>query len=470
MLHQSLSPYTLINCCPAVGIKKMSLESINIEKIVNGGFGFARLSTGQVTLVRYALPAETVTVTTEESKKNYLVCNIDKIITKHPGRISPPCRYYGQCGGCNLQHADYATQLEIKKGIIADQLGRQGNQLVGDSIDKLAEPIPSPTTLGYRQRIRLQVGELGILGFHRFQSHEIIPIDSCLLAGNSINKAITSLQQREDGRRLCELSTEVELQQNPKIGNIACIFHFKRKVRPADEKAAKNLCRNVPEIERVFFIGQDFPINGPYYDEQTPDTDEQKNTLTVHYPAIAGIKEPIELSWEVGGFCQVNLAQNRQLIETVLDFCRITVTESILDLYCGMGNFSIPLAMAAQSVLGIEAQAAAIRSAQKNAAKYSLSNTLFLKSSVYDGCRELAQKGEQFDCVLIDPPRLGTPEMATQLAALTASRLVYVSCDPATLCRDLSTLTEAGFTICKIQPVDMFPQTHHIETLVLLQK
>jgi 23S rRNA (uracil1939-C5)-methyltransferase len=448
----------------------MRLETIDITKIVNGGYGFARLATGQVTLVRYVLPDETVIINTEEAKKNHLFGKVQQILKENPGRITPPCKYYGQCGGCDLQHCNYDSQLIIKRGIVEDLLHRQSQKTVAKSSNFLANPIPSPSTFGYRQRIRLQVGDRGIVGFHRFRSHEIIPIDRCLLAGDSINSTLTALQDHEDGLRLCELSTEVELQLNPETGKTVCIFHFIRKVRPADAESAQRFCHDIKAIERIFFIGTDYPITGPYVESRAQDGTKRDNLFAVHYPTITKVNRPVDLSWEAGGFCQVNLDQNKNLIETVLEFCQIEKTETVLDLYCGMGNFSIPFAMEAKEVFGIESQGSAIRSAKNNAANAGLTNTRFLKSSVHGACIELAEKGAQFDCVLIDPPRQGAPGLAHQLAAITTKRLVYISCDPATLCRDLADLTEVGFTICKIQPIDMFPQTHHIETIVLLTK
>ncbi len=448
----------------------MTSKTIDIAKIVNGGYGFAHLSTGQVILVRHVLPNETVIITTEEVKKNYLFGKVQQIKKEHPGRIVPPCKYYGQCGGCDLQHCGYDTQLAIKKSIVVDLLSRQSRETVRSAVQLISPPLPSPSAFAYRQRIRLQVGDRGVVGFNRFHSHDIIPIDLCLLAGESINMSLATLREHEDGRRLCELSTEVELQLNPRTGKTVCIFHFSRKIRPADTAAAKRLCVEVDELERIFFVGTDFPITGPYYDERQSVGQTMDNSLQVHYPAVAGINRHLDLSWEAGGFCQVNLAQNKKMIETVLDFCQIEKTDRVLDLYCGMGNFSIPLAILAKEVLGIEGQASAIRSARNNAANAGLANTRFQKNPAHQACIELAGTGEQFDCVLIDPPRQGAPGLAGHLAKITGKRLVYVSCDPATLCRDLADLTEAGFTISRIQPVDMFPQTHHIETVVLLEK
>lgn len=443
-------------------------EKIHIAKIVNGGYGFARLASGQVALIRRTLPGETVIITIEEVKKNHLFGSVRQILSAHPARIPPPCKYYSQCGGCDLQHCDYAAQLSIKHGIIADLLSRQKTAEVQDAVALLAAPLPSPAAFGYRQRIRLQVGPRGMVGFYRFHSHDIIPIDRCLLAGDAINTTLTALRKHSDGRRLIKLSTEIELQLNPETGRTAALFHFLRKVRPADTESARRLCRDNAIVERIFFAGADFPITGPYGINE--HSEPGSLDFTVQYSLPASINQPVRLTWEAGGFCQVNLAQNSHLIEIVQNFCGTDKTETVLDLYCGMGNFSIFLARQAKEVLGVEAQGAAIRSAKKNAALAGLTTTCFIKKSVDEFCRELAAKNRQFDCVVLDPPRQGAPGLARELAAITTQRLVYISCDPATLSRDLVDLCDAGFTIRAIQPVDMFPQTHHIETVVLLEK
>jgi 23S rRNA (uracil1939-C5)-methyltransferase len=192
--------------------------------------------------------------------------------------------------------------------------------------------------------------------------------------------------------------------------------------------------------------------------------------LGISYPAFAGLPVDLQLSWEAGGFCQVNLRQNRILIETDLNYCRVTKGQRVIDLYCGMGNFAVPLALLGAEVLGIEGQGSAIRSAKNNARAAGLVHAHFQQSPIHSSCSDLLAKGARFDCLVIDPPRQGAPDLAGQLAALTDRRLVYISCDPATLCRDLANLIEHGFSIRKIQPIDMFPQTHHIETVVLLAK
>ncbi|MCP3887351.1 MAG: 23S rRNA (uracil(1939)-C(5))-methyltransferase RlmD [Desulfobulbaceae bacterium] len=446
----------------------MSTETITIEKIVNGGYGLSHLASGQVILVRNVLPDEVVIVTPQEAKKNYLFGKVQEIRKGHPGRATPPCRYFGKCGGCDLQHSDYNTQLEIKKAILEDLLLRQESSPLKEVASKLPSPLPSPHFFHYRQRIRLQVDKDGQPGFRRYRSHDIVAIDSCLLAEEHLNSSLRSLQNSEEAEQLIALSTEVELQSNPDSGNCVVIFNFRRKIRPADIKAAQKLCETVISIERIFISGKDFPLQGPFCSQQ-PESSTADNLMSCSLSLENGV-EDFQLSWEAGGFCQVNLKQNKTLIETVLQLSQPQKEESLLDLYCGMGNFSIPLAFLVKEVFGIEGQGSAIRSARRNATQAGLTNTNFKKSPVHTACDQLIKEGKIFDTVVIDPPRQGAPELASQLTQLTNKKLVYISCDPATLCRDLTALTSHGFSINKIVPIDMFPQTHHIETVVILEK
>lgn len=444
----------------------MHRQTVTIQKIVNGGYGLGHLPSGQIILIQGGLPGENVIVTIQESKKNYLFGKVQQIKKNHPARITPPCIYYGSCGGCNLQHCDYNSQRVYKRDILIDLLVRQGGVMPGDIDEKVMDVIGAPSPLHYRQRIRLQVKGDGKLGFNRFRSHDIIEIDRCLLAMPSINQALAALKEYEDIHSLLELSNELELQHNSVTDKVSCLFNFQRKPRPADINAASRLCSTVEAIDRVFFTGEKFPIVGPV----TAANKNADNLLTVRYPEIKGLQSPLTLSWEAGGFCQVNLEQNKIMIETVLEFCHAQPADAVLDLYCGMGNFAVPLSRFAGKVIGIEGQGSSIRCAEANASQVASDNTTFIKQPVHKGCADFTQKGETFDCIIIDPPRQGAPELAAQLYQLCKKRLIYISCDPATLCRDLKALCKEGFTIKKIQPIDMFPQTHHLETVVLLEK
>ena len=444
----------------------MHPETVIISKIVNGGYGFGRLASGHVVLVRHVLAGETVTVTIEEKKKNYHLGNVRQIVAAHPARRQPPCPYAYHCGGCDLQHCRYDEQLQIKKGIIVDLLQRSGSEDLQKASLQMFDPIPAPEEFAYRQRLRLQVDAAGNLGFYRFQSHSLIPIKACLLAGAALNLSLHALKKDADSRKLLSLAAEVELQENPRTGQIVVIFQMGRKPRPADILAAERFGGNTETIERVFFAGNDFSLMGPF---GAGERVAAGKTLGIDYPPFAGLGADLHLDWEAGGFCQVNLQQNRTLIATVVDFCRVEQGMKILDLFCGMGNFAIPLASLGAVVLGIEGQGSAIRSAKQNAARAGV-HARFQQAPIHTACAQLLAEGAHFHCLLIDPPRQGAPDLAESLAKLTEQRLVYISCDPATLCRDLSALTAQGFCIRKIQPIDMFPQTHHSETIVLLEK
>ena len=444
----------------------MQLETIDIVKIVNGGYGLAHLPSGQAVLVRHVLPGENVTVSIEEKKKNYLLGQVRQIVIPHPARRPAPCPYAGECGGCDLQHCRYDAQVQIKKGIISDLLQRSDREELRNSFSLPAEPIAAAEEFAYRQRLRLQV-EGNVLGFHRFRTHALIPIRLCLLARATLNQTLAALRQGPDGRKLTSISSEVELQENPRTGKTVVIFRLPRKPRPADILTAERFARENDTVERIFFAGAQFSLMGPYGKEEGTVAG---SVLAVQYPPFAGLPFGLHLSWEAGGFCQVNIHQNKALIETVVDFCRVEKRLRVLDLYCGMGNFAVPLALLGAEVLGIEGQGSAIRSAKNNAAGAGVTLARFQQSPIHTACAELTANGARFDCVVIDPPRQGAPDLARQLATLATQRLVYISCDPATLCRDLADLIDHGFALRKIQPIDMFPQTHHIETVVLLEK
>ncbi len=445
----------------------MNIKPVTINKLVNGGYGLGRLEDGRTVLVQRALPGESVDIRITEDRKSYVQGHATAIRTSHASRIAPDCPYYGECGGCDLQHCDYPTQLSLKKAIITDLLERHSANELRQAAELLAEPLPSPVLFGYRQRIRLQIDSAGRPGFRRFHSHDIVPIGRCLLAREELNKVLAALQGHPSCALLIRHCTELELLVDPATARVVCLMHLQRKPRAKDFEAAAHLCRDIPLIDRIFFQAEEFPLSNA---ANKTSSGLRERRLSLIYPTNDEDSTALELHWEVGGFCQVNLAQNLRLIRTVLECANPSADEDVLDLFCGMGNFSIPLAERARSLLGIEGQASAIRSARANCLINGLANAEFRQIPLHAACDELVRVGRSFDCLVIDPPRQGVPGLARQLAALTSRRLVYVSCDPATLCRDLAELLAHSFSLRRFQPVDMFPQTHHIETVVLLEK
>ncbi|MBT8345867.1 MAG: class I SAM-dependent RNA methyltransferase [Desulfofustis sp.] len=438
-----------------------NIQVVTIAKIVNGGYGLAEAPDGKKLFVRHCLPGETVAVEITEEKKRICFGHAVQAHSPVPGRTSPPCPYYGRCGGCNLQHGDYPTQLQLKEAILADLLVRSPHIENIGKFDSVKPIIGADHPFGYRQRIRMRIDDQGNPGFTHFKSHRTVAVEQCLLAAVPINKCLAGLRGDAAFRHLASVTDEMELLLDELSGKVALRLLLKRPVRPADRGYARELTATLAALDRVFFHGREFAQEGPY-----GNGDTQSNLLGFQ---IKGA-EPLTLSWEIGGFSQVNLGQNQKMIELVQSYVQPTSADRILDLYCGMGNFSIPLARQAAEVVGIEAQGSAIRSARCNAASNRLTNCSFQKSNVLSACRELLAGKAPFDTVVCDPPRQGLGRLSRLVGDLARKKLVYVSCDPATLVRDLQELVARDWSIKTIQPLDMFPQTHHLETLVVLEK
>ncbi len=446
----------------------MTTPSYQIEKLVHGGLGLSHDQDGKTILIAGALPGESVEAVLSAKGKDLQQGALSKILTGSPERIQPPCPLSNQCGGCDFQHMTYPCQLQMKEAIVKDLLTRTGHPALRQAAETLLlPPLPSPEQFHYRQRIRLQVDKNQTVGFHGQRSHNCVAVTSCLLARREINCCLQELLPHRSFKKLLANTESLEILFNPDSSGIILLFHFTRKPRPGDEKESRVLLQDLTEVENIFFIGDTFALSGT-----VPNTEEEvPASLAFSLPPLPPhTPRPLQLSWEVGGFCQVNLEQNINLITTVLTWCQAEKEDTFLDLFCGMGNFSIPLAEQAGSVLGIEGQGSAIRSARTNSARAGQINTEFRKRPIHQACDDLLRDNRQFDCVVADPPRQGLPGLARQLSHLCRERLVYISCDPATLCRDLKELIGQGFTLTRLQPIDMFPQTHHIETVALLKK
>ena len=435
----------------------MKSKTLLVEKMVNGGFGLARLKNGQVILLQNSLPGETVLHTVHSQKKKTLFGRVDTVLDGHSSRITPPCPYYSECGGCNLQHCSYTGQVQLKHEIL--------NELFSKFPVTVLPFVASPEQFGYRQRIRLQT-EGGRTGFYAFRSSEIVAIDACLLAHPLINSVFQAIRLHKEFQLLCHNSSAVELLFNPATNAITLLFHYQRPPRPNDRKTAVHLTEKTDSLERIFFKGAGFSLDGPFHRQAL----HHRESKTFSEELVHGLNgTAYTLSWEVGGFCQVNLHQNRQLLNYVVK--KVAGREhDLLDLFCGMGNFSIPLAYSAKSLTGVEAQGAAIRCARLNGLAAGLTNTEFIQGPVSDICAQFKQQGRTFDVTIVDPPRQGLTDLVPTLAALNSQTIVYISCDPSTLVRDIASLLDVNFRLIEVQPFDMFPQTHHIETVALLEK
>jgi 23S rRNA (uracil1939-C5)-methyltransferase len=446
-------------------------DRVTIEKIVAGGVGLGRLDHGMVVLVPRVLPGEEVRFAGRRRHKSFLEADPVEILNPAPNRISPPCEYYQECGGCDLQHTDYPSQLIIKEGILRELLVR-GKICDPDTIPHFLLPsVPSPDILSYRQRLRLQVDENARPGFYRCRSHEIVPVRRCLLAGSEINSILELLHTDSAAAPLLAACESVELLLNPRDSRVLLLFQLSGRETGPDLESGLKFCRGKETVQGMIFRGRG-KGTGPYIINTAQGPVVSRNLaeeLRIRIPVsgeVAG--RPFELTLEPGGFCQVNRRQNEKCMGILLDWAAAGLKETVLDLYCGMGNFSIPLAMKSGGVTGLDLEASSIRSAARNADLAGLSNCGFIRESALAGITRLAKEKNRFDLLLLDPPRAGCSEVIPHISGLGIRKILMVSCDPATLVRDLKLLQKSGYTIERQHLVDMFPQTHHLETITLL--
>lgn len=446
----------------------MKTQTLVVEKIVAGGMGVGRLEDGMVVLLPHVLPGETVLFRTMRRKARYLEGEVVAVIDPSAGRRLPPCPVFGRCGGCDLQHGNYDAQLRIKRAILGDLLLRGG---IAATEEFPLAITAAPAEFGYRQRLRLQIDKQGRLGFYRSHSHEVVTVAECPLAAPAINSVVQSLCREQPAIRLLQNASAIEVLFSPADGDVVLLLHFDRPPRPADRKAAAALCDRLPDLRGVVFAAPGQAMGPVITGAIGAAGSGDPHDVLIRFTVAAGKSgETLLLTVEPGGFSQVNTAQNDAMIRILLAWLPPGDSGRVLDLFCGMGNLSLPVSRQAKEVVGMDLQGAAIRSARRNATANRIDNCRFEKLGAAQGARRLVEQGERFELVLLDPPRAGCREVVEWLPRLGAERLVYISCDPATLVRDLGLLNRQGYGIERMQLVDMFPQTHHLETMTLLRR
>ncbi len=381
---------------------------VTIEKIVPRGLGLA-FAEDLTIFVPLAVAGDRVRVRISRIKRRTSFADIVAVHEPGPERIDPPCRYFGVCGGCDFQQLNYQAQLAAKADIIRDCLHRIGKIEAGP-----IEVIASPQEFGYRSRAKWHLDRIEqAVGYFKRDSHDVVDVDNCPILTPELQSVFDNLAERTDWAMLWEDTAEVEAVCGDDGGT------------------------------SVF----------------SSSMAEPTGEITVN---VAGE----EFTFSARSFFQANRFMAGRLVETALGGAEGTAA---LDLYCGVGLFAIPLARKFTRVIGVEDNPAAVGFAKKNAARAGLKNIEFRRSGVRDFLRssELAAT----DLILIDPPRSGAEKgVIEKIAALAPKAISYVSCEPSILARDLRVLLDAGYRIDTIVGLDLFPQTHHVETVVRLTK
>jgi len=416
---------------------------ILIEKLVYGGSGLGRLETGHAVFVPGVLPGERVIVTIRRKRKGFFEGDLSEILTPSEDRISPPCTGEKQCTGATWSYIAYIAQLKYKQDILLDSIRRIG----GMEPKRTLSILPSPRTDHYRLRTQFNVRTANgkqRIGFFRQGSYKLIEVENVFLLHPVINKTLDAI--RTLSHQLPVLS-EVHINATPS-GEVHILLFSEQAPFPSQEAFYSNLTKAVPEIIGITgFAGKKkaFSLG--------------KNQLTLEI-------EGLTLHATEGNFFQVNWDQNRNIVRTVLELASLTGNDTVLDLFCGIGNFSLPLAKKAKQVIGIESGYSAINDAQANATFNGLKNTEFIAEDMQKGLKTLLQRKMRADVIVLDPPRAGaTLKTLERVLAFVPQKIIYVSCNPSTLARDLKYFHLFGFGLDRLQPVDMFPYTYHIECI-----
>ena len=427
---------------------------IAIEKLVYGGDGLGRLPQGKAAFVPFVLEGERVEVALTEERSGFERGKLVSIAEPSLRRVLPPCPYFAACGGCHYQHTSYEHQLEIKSAIFKETLRRTA---------KLTLDVPLEEHSGepwqYRNRTRMKVRTAPdfALGYHRHQSHELLPVEECPISSPLINRALSTVWEVGKESK-CRGLREVQFFANHDDTKLLLELHVERGVDPEGLHAfAEATSKALPNILGVAIFAA-----VPDVDDEAPQLPLQgAQIVVVGSDSLVYKAAGEEYSVRAGSFFQTN----RFLVETLVTL----VTDgrsgnAALDLYAGTGLFTVPLSRQFRQVTSVESAPASFADLRENAGKS-------VKTVQATTENFLARKGAltEFDLVVVDPPRAGLGEKVCRaLGRMNTPRVTYVSCDPATLSRDVRMLLESGFHIESAHLVDLFPQTYHMESVLQL--
>jgi len=419
---------------------------VHIDSMAFRGYGVARVE-GKVVFIPYSVTGEKARVEIVQEKKDYSIGRLREILLPSPRRVNPPCPYFGVCGGCQWQHIDYAFHGILKKEVLEQILSRIGRlkEIAPISV------VPSPAPYDYRVRVQLKI-EGKRMGYYQERSHSIVDIDHCPISHPVVNEMILLL--RKEFPSLYQMK-EVEVNVSPEEGKGVFVLH-PLSVQARMDPLLNTFLQTHPIVKGIALVTEDASIHlGDPHLHYTISLDR-------------GEKRLLKLRASPESFSQVNLEQNRRLIQTVLEFSEVKKDETVLDLYSGIGNFTLPLALRAKEALGIEENRRAVEDARFNAEQNGI-RCRFIPGRVENILRNWGEeKPDLPHLIVLDPPRTGCKTILDQVVRLKPKKVVYVSCEPTTFSRDLRLFLERGYKLERLSLIDMFPQSYHMEVVGLL--
>lgn len=408
------------------------------------GLGVAKIQ-GKTWFVENALPTETVQIRVTEEKRQYGLGVAQKILSASALRQTPKCTYYGACGGCQSQHIPVELQHSAKQKALFQRL-----QKLQEGIELMPMIVGDPWE--YRRRVRLSMlfnaktKKLEI-GFRQKASSQIVAIDHCDVIEPALNNLLPKLT-----------ALFAQFAQPKSLGHMEFVS--------ADNGVAMLLrvTQNLLEADRQLLL--DFA-----YQHQLNLFLQDNDQIQCLYGQSPFYQlDGLRLDFDIRDFIQVNAPLNQQMVQTALDWLALTPTDHVLDLFCGMGNFTLPLSRYVQSAVGIEGVWDMVKKATRNAEQNGCLNVEFYQTDLDSSFAEQPWAKKKFNKILLDPPRSGAAFALSALVELAAEKILYVSCNPATLVRDAEILLKSGYRLAKVAMVDMFPHTGHLESISLFER
>ncbi len=413
-------------------------ESLRIDSLSYGRAGIGRLG-GRVVFVEETAPGDRIRVALTGDHGSWAQGRMVELSEAGDARVEPPCPLAGSCGGCPWQHVDYRVQLESKEQAVRDALTR----IAGIESPPVEPILASPRREGYRNRLKLRF-ENGRLGFYRAATHRLVELDDCLIADERIRASMTPIGEFVGS--LATRATRVEIAVRGELPGLVVAINSSGRLRAADRERIK-----------AFLSSEGNPVRGLVmfgrgWRRSWGDTRRR-----------FALDETGTTAQSAGtAFGQINTEGNRILVDLALAMLAPKRSQQVLDLYAGAGNFSLPIARHAGQVFAVESDADAVAAGRESASFHGLSGLRFVERRVE---RYLAAAPAVVQSAIVNPPRSGLLGSADLLGRLGIPRIVYVSCDPTTLARDLKTLAVHGYRLERAAPVDMFPHTFHVETV-----
>ncbi len=445
----------------AEALAKNQIHTVRIEGCTSEGQGVARID-GRAVFVKAALPGESCRIRILKAGKTAVYARIEELLEPSPERRAPDCPYYGRCGGCDFRHASYGEELRLKLQRVNDAFQRIGG------LSLRAEVIlPAPREARYRAKAIFAVGEDGegrpVTGFYRARSHDVIPVEDCLLQTEEASRAAAALRRWMAAEHIPAYREEsgIGLVRHLFVrSGMVCVAAAREPVHVSE--LTETVREALPELKSLVW---------------NVNRSRGNAVLAGEFRTLWGT-ERVEVSLSglrfrlsPRSFFQVNPAQAERLYAEAIELAGLTGGELVVDLYCGAGAIGLLAAPGAREVLGVEVVPAAVEDAREIAAANGISNARFVCADAAEAAAKLASEGMRPDVLFVDPPRKGLEESVIgSIAEMGPGRVVYVSCDPGTLARDLKLFTQAGYVPEKALAVDMFPRTRHVESVVKLAR